>query len=295
MASTILVNSIKAQSGTEVEVPTGFILNVADTGALKVNDVAITAGSSNIARKTADYTVLEADVSGKSELVITCNASASNRIITLPAVATSGLSTCIITIVADADATSTYELKVQDSASAEVWTGYQKNDFVRLVVSNSVWVVLDHKETYYSHRYLAADLSIAASANTKLITWTNNSEIGNTWDNPNNKLLTPTGMNGYWTINYNLAGNGNYFQICPYLVIGGTTIIKFNVYGATGQGYNGYGSTSIGGHYYATSTQAVEFYGSNYCTDTVSYTTGYVVGGGNLSETHFVAQFNRVY
>ena len=184
---------------------------------------------------------------------------------------------------------------VQDSASAEVWTGYQKNDFVRLIVSNGAWVVLDHKETYYSSRYLAADLSIAAAANTKLITWTNISEIGNTWDNTNNKLVTPTGMNGYWTINYNMASNAaSYFQIAPYLVIGGTTVLKWNVFGTSAQGYMGNGSPNVSGHYYATTTEAVEFYGSNYMNSS-GYSDGYVVAGGALSETHFTAQFNRVY
>jgi len=287
--STIKVNTLDTTSGTAITVATGKTLTVGGK--------SVTAGSSNIQRATSDVTVAttaDYDVAGKSELVIAANAGGATRTITLCPVAETGADTCIITVVADANATSTYKLTVVESdGSTEVWTGYQTGDFVRLIVSNSAWLVVDHKETYYSRRYLTANQTVAATVSTKIITWTNVSEIGNTWDNTNNKLVTPTGMNGYWTINYNMAGDGNNFQVGPYLVIGGTTVIKFNVYGHSGQGYMGRGSTSIGGYYHATSAQAVEFYGSNYQTS--SYSEGSHVAGGNLSETHFTAQFNRIY
>ena len=275
----------------------GSGITVAAGKTFTVGGKSVTAGSSNIQRATGDVTVAttaDYGVSGKSELVIAANAGAATRTITLCPVAETGVDTCIITVIADANATSTYKLTVVESdGSTEVWTGYQKGDFVRLIVSNGAWLVVDHKETYYSRRYLTANQSVSANTNAKILTWTNNSEIGNTWDNPNDKLVTPTGMNGYWTVNYNLAGDGNYFQIVPYLVIGGTTVIKWNVHGSSGQGYMGFGSTTISGHFYATSTQAVEFYASNYMS--TGYTEGIYVAGGNLSETMFTAQFNRVY
>jgi hypothetical protein len=270
-----------------------------NNGSGVLNWSTITAASTNVQRATGDVTIGTTagyDIDGTTEIVVACNAAAADRTITLPAVGAAGAATCIITVIADADATSTYKLTVLESdGSTEVWTGYQKGDFVRLIVNNSAWLVVDHKETYYSSRYLAADLSIAAAANTKLITWTNISEIGNTWDNTNNKLVTPTGMNGYWTINYNMASNAaSYFQIAPYLVIGGTTVLKWNVFGTSAQGYMGNGSPNVSGHYYATTTEAVEFYGSNTMPNS-GYSAGYVVAGGALSETHFTAQFNRVY
>ena len=168
MASTIKVNTIDTQAGNDITIPAGKNLVITDTGALTVGGSAITVGSSNIVRKTADYTIVEADVSGKSELIIAANASAANRTITLPATTTTGLANCIVTIVCDADATSTFAYKVQDASTAEVWTGYAKNDFVRLVVSNSVWLVVDHKETIYSHRYMHTEQAISSSAKEKL-------------------------------------------------------------------------------------------------------------------------------
>jgi len=292
MAATLSLDTITSSGGT-ITVPTGKTLAITDTSALTVGGTAISAGSSNILRKTTDYTILEADVSGKSELVIAANAASSNRTITLPAVATTGLSTCIVTIVADADATSTYELKVQDVGTTEVWTGFQKGDFVRLIVSNSVWVVIDHKETYYSRRYLTANQVVAHSSTTKLTGWTNTTEIGNTWDNANDKLVTPTGMNGYWTINFPASSGIDYWSGVPVLYLGGAAISKWNSYGQGGGGH-AQGQSCVSGEYYATSTQAIEFYGSNAMNATTYGSTG-TFAGSALDETHFTARFNRVY
>ena len=290
MASTLKVNTIDTQSGPSITIPTGKTLAVTDASALTVGGTAITSGSSNILRKTADYTIVTGDVSGKSELVITTNAAASTRTITLPAVAAVGMSTCIITIVADADATSTYKLMVQDSASAEVWTGYQKNDFVRLIVSNSLWVVLDHKETYYSRRYLTADSpTVAVAAVTKMTGWTNVTEIGNTWDNANNKLITPTGMNGYWTISWNSGASVHSSPLGPSLWINGSAVSQYANY----TGSSGYmdGQNGVTGKYYATSTQVIEFYLKNCRSDA----SAVAPAGGAVDRSHFIAQFERVY
>jgi hypothetical protein len=294
MASTILVNSLKAQSGTEVEVPTGFTLNIADTGALTVNDVAITVGSSNIARKTADYTVLEADVSGKSELVITCNASASNRTITLPAVATSGLSTCIITIVADADATSTYKLMVQDSASAEVWTGYQNGDFVRLIVSNSVWVVLDHKETYYSRRYLTSNQTVAASATTKLAATTAITDIGGLWNNSTTRIEVPSGMSGWLDVSMSMAADSSYYSGGPAFYLDGTSIYSYRHSAGDSEGSR-QNSAGVSMRVPVTTAQYFEFYIWNFQSNATKLSVGGGAGPSFSGATQFNATFTRTY
>ena len=279
MAATLVLDTITSS---------GAGITIDATKTFTVNGSLLSAGSSNILRKTGDYTILEGDVSGKSELIIATNAAAGARTITLPAVATTGLSTCIVTIIADTDATSTYKLMVQDSATTEVWTGYQNGDFVRLIVSNSVWVVLDHKETYFSHRYLTADQSIATSATTKLTGWTLVKEVGNAWDNTNNKLTTPTGMNGYWNVSFNNSMTTQTSGTTPNLYIGGASISAYaHAYGTNG--FNA-GQNGVTGRYYATSTQDVEFYSTNIRSDYAES-----VGGGGISETHFTAQFERVY
>jgi len=258
---------------------------------LTVEGVSVTAGSTNVQRAIADVTIGTTagyEVAGKSEVVVAANAASSNRTITLPAVGAVGMSTCIITVVADADATSTYQLKVQDAATAEVWTGYQTGDFVRLIVSNSAWVVVDHKETYYSYRYKAADQTIAASSTTKLLTWTLITEIGNTWDNTNNKITTPTGMNGYWTVQYNVACAPSHGGVAPTLYLNGVNIWQ-NAHTFDTGGYRGQGLGHVG-KYYATSTQDIEFYSTNARSD---YSN--TLAGGARNKTNFIVQFERVY
>ena len=287
MAATLSLDTITS-SGSTITVPTGKTLAITDTSALTVGGTAISTGSSNILRKTTDYTILEADVSGKSELVIAANAASSNRTITLPAVATTGLANCIVTIICDADATSTYELKIQDSGTTEVWTGYQTGDFVRLIVSNSAWLVVDHKETYYSYRWLTASATIGTSATTKLTGWTNVIDIGNVWDNANNKLTTPTGMNGFWLISWNNSTGTETNGVTPTVQLAGNSIMKY----AHASGTSGYlsGQDGTTGKYYATSAQDVEFFATNMRSD---YT--HVILGGGQSTSHFTAQFERVY
>ena len=287
MAATLSLDTITS-SGSTITVPTGKTLAITDTSALTVGGSAISAGSSNILRKTTDYTILEADVSGKSELVIAANAASSNRTITLPAVATTGLANCIVTIICDADATSTYELKIQDSGTTEVWTGHQTGDFVRLIVSNSVWLVVDHKETYFANRWLTASATIGTSATTKLAGWTLVKDVGNVWDNINDKLTTPTGMNGYWNLSLNPAVSDATSGCTPTLYIGGAAVSQYGHAANTG-GYLA-GQNGVTGRYYATSTQDVEFYTTNMRSDT----TQPILGGG-ISTTHFTAQFERVY
>jgi hypothetical protein len=255
----------------------------------------VTAGGvTNIKHATnnTQASPVEADVSGKSALIVSTSAAAANRICTLPDLSTTGLSTCIITIVANADATSTFSLKVTDLGGAEIWTGYQKNDFVTLCVSNGAWLVLDHKETYYSYRYLTSDYTLVGSADYKLTGWTNVTEIGNTWDNVNNKLVTPTGINGYWNINFSIATSAVDHGVEPRLHLAGSAIQYFQHYSPVdAPSYNSYahGSANVVGEYYATSTQVVEFYIHN--SDTVSNATK----GTLASATHFTARFNRVY
>jgi hypothetical protein len=287
MAATLSLDTLTS-SGAGITVLAGKTLTV--------EGVSVTAGSTNIQRATADKTIgtdTGYEVAGKSEVVVATNAASSNRTITLPAVSATGMSTCIITVVADADATSTYKLMVQDAATAEVWTGYQKNDFVRLIVSNSVWVVVDHKETYFSSRYLTSNVTVAHSSTTKLTGWSNITEIGNTWDNANNKLTTPTGMNGYWTLYHCNTSNSNYWSGVPVIYVAGAVVDKFNQGGPYAQGYSA-GVSHASGKYYATSTQDVEWYGSNIMNSSGYGSTG-TFGGGSASATHFIAQFERVY
>ena len=205
MASTLKVNKIEGQSVSYIEIPTGQELRIADAGAMKINNIAITQGSSNLLRKTANHTIVEGDVSGKSELVIACNAASANRVITLPAVTTTGLANCIVTVVIDTDSSATTNVQVKDIGATEVWTGVQKSDYVRLIVSNSVWVVLDHKETFFEHRALTAQQTISAGTFTKWASSTSIVSIGNMWSTTDTRLTAP--FDCYLDININITSS----------------------------------------------------------------------------------------
>ena len=267
----------------------GSGITIDSSKTFTVNGELLTTGSTNVLHKTADYPIVTGDVAGKSELVVTTTTGAP-RNITLPGLAVAGATTCVITIMVSADATGTDSLRVQEGTT-EVWTGYQKGDFVRLCISDGAWTVLDHKETYYSRRYLTADQSIAADATTKLTGWTEVTEIGGAWDNTNNKIVTPAGMNGYWTVSFNpaapdsAADNG----LSPNLYLAGVSVSVWchgpgSIYAANA------GQNGITGCYYASATEAVEFYMSN-----VRSNSAHSARGTALNSTNFIAQFNRVY
>ena len=277
MAATLSLDTI---------ISSGSGITIDATKTFTVNGSLLSSGSSNILRKTGDYTILEADVSGKSELIIATSAAAASRTITLPAVATTGLSTCIVTIVADADATSTYELKVQDIGTTEVWTGFQKGDFVRLIVSNSLWVVLDHKETMFSSRTLTADFAIAASATTKPTGYTNVTDIGKVWDNVNNKLVAP--FAGIWDLHWRLSvGTVTATAFSPDIYVGGVVVYYLST-NQDATGYN-YGVNMASLRVKVAASTDIEFYVHNI------YNVGRTLGGNASSETGFDGTFTRTY
>ena len=140
---------------------------------------------------------------------------------------------------------------------------------------------------------MTADQTISSSATEKLTGngsgWTSIRDIGNTWDTANNRLDTPTGMNGYWTVSHNIACAAQHIGNSPVLYIGGSKISAYDQGGANTSGYTD-GQNGVTGKYYATSTQAVEFYAANRMSSTAYTTTG-----GSASASHFTAQFERVY
>ena len=199
MVATLTLDTLTS-TGAGITIPPGKTLTV--------EGVSVTAGSTNIQRAIANVD-MKTDagyaVSGKSEVVVAANAGASNRTITLPDTTATGMSTCIITIIADADAASTYQLKVQDQASSEVWTGYQKGDFVRLIVSNGVWLVVDHKETILEYRYLTASQALAGTSFARWNASTSVNSIGNAWDASNHRFTVP--YSGYVNVYINISGD----------------------------------------------------------------------------------------
>ena len=287
--STIKVNTLDSTTGTSITVPTGKTFVVTDTGALTIGGTAITTGSSNILRKTADYTVVTGDVSGKSELVIACNAAGANRIITLPAVAAVGMSTCIITVILDADSAAANNVQVKDSGGTEVWTGIQKGDFVRLIVSNSLWLVMDHKETYFEHRYLTTNQTVASQVFEKWEATTSITSIGAMYSAADVAIIAPA--DGYMHINSNyvITDEANPASTAG-LKIGATAGSMVTIYQNPNVGTDGRhtGPEGYNSEHSVTSGDFIELWIQNHDDQTLPMEAG-------LARTQYVFKFVRSY
>ena len=295
MAGTLKLTDIAHSSGAGTITVDSLATLAISAGKLTVGGSAIEAGSSNILRKTTDYTIIEADVSGKSELIIAANASAANRTITLPATTTTGLANCIVTIVCDADATSTYAFKVQDAGTTEVWTGYKTGDFVRLIVSNSVWLVVDHKETLYSLRYMAANQTISTSALEQLTGngsgWTNVTDSGNMFDNTTNyRIVMP--FAGIANIHYFVkadSGGGTGAGTAMKAGAAGSPTLIMDTQHVAGNGYHRSYDT-FGTQIELAKDEVIEFWSRNSSSGGTQ-----AAEGGSRDDTQFSCKVERVY
>ena len=141
MASTIKVNSITAQSGTDVNVPTGYKLKVADAGELYVGGNAITTGATQVTSRTADTTIGvgsgDVDITGKSLSVISVDASSGTSAtitVTLPLASTFGTTAIQVVSAAAHGAGNKIEIKKHATdGGAEVFTLYHIGDHCELV------------------------------------------------------------------------------------------------------------------------------------------------------------------
>ena len=279
MAATLSLDTITSS---------GSGITIDATKTFTVNGTLLTTGSTNVLHKTGDYPIVTGDVASKSELIITTT-TATPRDITLPLVGVTGAATCVITVVVSADATGTNSVRVMNGGS-EAWTGYQKGDFVRFCVSDGAWVVLDHKETYYSSRYLTTDQALASSATAKITGFTNVTEIGNTWDNANNKLVAP--FAGFWDIYYLLhntvSGADPSHSLHPVLYVGGSLRWQPNT-GTSGVGYN-QGSFTMSMLLKVAASTDIEFYAFNSQNSTYAN-----VANSGATKTQFTCKFTRTY
>jgi hypothetical protein len=180
---------------------------------------------------------------------------------------------------------------VQDGeSSAEVWTGYEKSDYVRLVVSNSVWVVLDHRETYFSHRYLTANHSVTNGAITKAPAMTSITDIGGLWNTTDHRIVMP--FAGICNVHY-------FVKAATAANTGASTALKAGTAGSPttiidsehAQG-NGYHRTawSVGTQIKLAATEVLEFWVRNSQSDATS-----VAEGGSRDDTQMSCKMERIY
>ena len=219
----------------------GQVLMV-NSGATALEWGTVSAGN-NFLYKTADYTILEADFEGKPELVVGIDAASANKTITLPALSTTSLTHAIITILCTANAGTDYEVRVNqdagDNSGAELWSGTQHNDFVRLCKVGSAWHVLDHRETYFTRRYMVSDQYIDGYNHEHLTSggWnvyvnaTNGGTIdgndwGNCWNSGNNEYIVPFDSWTDMNLSGSFPGEANDNGLTTSWKVNGTTVYR---------------------------------------------------------------------
>ena len=130
---SLLLDTITS-SGSTITVPTGKTVAITDAGALTIGGTAITTGDQGVISKTAAYTILAGDFTGKSSLIVFVNAAAgtdTETIITLPAASAFG--TCAIHVVSSTAQGSGNKITIKNSSAAEQYTLYRKGDHCEFV------------------------------------------------------------------------------------------------------------------------------------------------------------------
>ena len=211
MASTIKVNSIIAQAGTDVNVLTGYKLKVADAGELYVGGSQITTGATQVTSRNANTTIGvgsgDVDLTGKSMSVVSIDASSgTGAIITVTLPLASTFPTTAIQVVSSTAHGAGNKIVINKHATdggAEVYTLYHIGDHCELV-SDGTNVIRTGNEfvTIRGDVFLTTGVAAAGSA------------VSDTWDVAGSSNYTVTQVGGGWsttTDDFNAPHAGLYY------------------------------------------------------------------------------------
>ena len=235
MASTIKVNSIEAQAGLDVNIPTGFKLKVADAGELYVGGAAITTGATQVTSRNANTTIGvgsgDVDITGKSLSVISVDASSGTGAtitVTLPAASTSSTTAIqVVSAIAHGAGNKIVINKHATDGGAEVYTLYHLGDHCELV-SDGTSVLRTGNEWVTIRGEVALTSNHSAPASTTQDFWDAVGgsiavvyDIGGGWSATNDDYTVPHSglyrlagdvkMSGYSGA-YGLKSNGTFIQ-----------------------------------------------------------------------------------
>jgi hypothetical protein len=212
MAATLLLDTITS-SGSTITVPTGKTVAITDAGALTIGGTAITTGAQGVISKTTAYTILAADFTGKSSLVVFVDVSAgtsTETIITLPTPASS--STCAIHVISTAVHGLGNKVTIKNSAAAEIYTLYHVGDHCEFVSDGTTtrrtgneWV------TVRGDVALTANLGISIATTSDIwdlagANYTEVEDIGGGWSTTTDDFTAP--FAGEYMIGGSPSGSG---------------------------------------------------------------------------------------
>jgi hypothetical protein len=212
MAATLLLDTITS-SGSTITVPTGKTMAITDAGNLTIGGVAITTGAQGVISKTATYTILAADFTGKSSLIVFVDVSAgtgSEAVITLPTPASS--STCAIHVVSSAVHGLGNKITIKNSAGTEIYTLFHVGDHCELV-SDGTTTIRTGNEWVTVRGDVALTVALAIATGTLSDIWdlaganyTEVEDIGGGWSTSTDDFTAP--FAGEFMFGGNAMGTG---------------------------------------------------------------------------------------
>jgi hypothetical protein len=198
MVAKIVLDEITS-SGANIEIPTGKTLKIADAGALKINNIAITTGAQGVISKTGTYPIVAGDFTGKSSLIVFVDVSAgtsTETIITLPAEV--DFSTCAIHVVSTATHGLGNFITIKNDTPVEVYSLYAKGDHCELVSDGTTAFRTGNEYcTMRGEVALTASFHMAASVRTDTFAGSTSSnytvitDIGSGWSTTNDDYTAP--------------------------------------------------------------------------------------------------------
>jgi hypothetical protein len=218
MAATLSLDTITSSGGT-ITVPTGKTLAITDAGALTINTVAITTGAQAVLSKTTAYTILAADFTGKSSLIVFVDVSAgtsTETVITLPAAA--DFSTCAIHVTSTVTHGSGNYITIKNSSAVEQYSLYGKGDHCEFVSdatnvfrTGNEWVTVRGEvaltTSYTLGAYAVSDLWDVAAG------YDETEDIGGNWSTVTDDFTAPFAGEFMLAGSVSMSGYGNSFGI----------------------------------------------------------------------------------
>lgn len=199
MAATLSLDTITS-SGTNIEIPTGKVLKIADAGALKINDIAITTGAHVTAASAVNpLTITSGNVTGKSSYAVSYDASSGTStvmVVNLPAPA--DFSTAVISVVSSAAHGAGNSIAIRNSAGTEVYTLYNKGDHCEFISDGTNTLRTGNEfATIRSQIALTANVSVTTSASKDVFDGATSSNytvvenIGSGWNSTSSDFIAP--------------------------------------------------------------------------------------------------------
>ena len=198
MAATLSLDTITS-SGTNIEIPTGKVLKIADAGALKINDIAITTGAHATATSSTNpTTITSGNVTGKSNYALVFDASSGTStdfVVNLPAPV--DFATTVITVKSNVAHGSGNKITIKNSGGTEVYTLYHVNDYCTFISDGTNTIRTGDEfvtirgevaltAVYTTASSTAVDLWDAAGAN-----YTEVTDIGGCWSTTTDDFTVP--------------------------------------------------------------------------------------------------------